>query len=422
MISIVKKKLSLAAQGKIGNSFSMHKNLKKSSGTPMGAAFLMATSAVGPGFLIQTSFFTSRYKSDFIFAIIFSTIVAIIVQMNLWRIIGISGMRGQDIANRVAPGLGYLVAFLISLGGLAFNIGNIAGAALGFNMLTGIEPSLGAVITGVLCSFLFLARDTGGTMEKFTKMLGLVLAALVGYVVLAVNPPASMLLHKNLDPENFRSLIFPMMTIMGGTIGGYISFAGGHRLIETGITGKDNLKKINHSACIGVALSAFIRIMLFLAVMGLISKGIDFGGINLEASSLRHVSGVFGYRLFAVILILASITSIVGSAYTSVSFIKTLFPIVEKNETFSMIFFTAFSALIMALMGNPIVLLLIAGTFNGLIIPVVLAVILLASKNKTVVGKDYKHSEILTLLGFIVVMVLWLGGMESLNSIIAYLL
>ena len=100
----------------------------------------------------------------------------------------------------------------------------------------------------------------------------------------------------------------------------------GTRLIETGITGKDNLKKINHSACIGVALSAFIRIMLFLAVMGLISKGIDFGGINLEASSLRHVSGVFGYRLFAVILILASITSIVGSAYTSVSIYKNAFP------------------------------------------------------------------------------------------------
>ena len=156
--------------------------------------------------------------------------------------------------------------------------------------------------------------------------------------------------------------------------------------------------------------------------LGLITKGVNFHSINPEASSLRYASGIFGYKIFGIIILLASITSIVGSAYTSVSFIKTLFPVVEKNEKFSMIFFTAFSALVMALMGNPIVLLLIAGTFNGIILPVVLAIILLASKNKTVIGKNYKHSEILTLLGFIVVMILWLGGMESLDKIIAYFL
>ncbi|WP_319200772.1 NRAMP family divalent metal transporter [uncultured Ilyobacter sp.] len=422
MISIVRKKISLVTQGKIQNSLSELKKMKKSKGTTMGAAFLMAASAVGPGFLIQTSFFTSRYKSDFIFAIILSTIVALIVQMNLWRIIGVSGMRGQDIANRVAPGLGYLVALLISLGGLAFNIGNIAGAALGFNILMGIEPSIGAVIAGGLCSLIFIARDSGAVMENFTKVLAIVLVTLVGYTLFKINPPASVILHKNLNPENFRNLIFPMMTIIGGTIGGYISFSGGHRLIETELTGKNNLKKIDGSACIGVLLSTFIRLMLFFAVLGIISKMGDLHSINPEASDLRHVSGIFGYKIFGVILLLASITSIVGSAYTSVSFIKTLFPVVEKNEKFSMIFFTAFSALMMALMGNPVVLLLVAGTFNGIILPVVLAIILLASKNKTVIGENYKHSEILTLLGFIVVMVLWLGGMESLDKIIAYFL
>ena len=34
-------------------------------------------------------------------------------------------MRGQDIANKVLPGLGYFIAFMVALGGLAFNIGNV---------------------------------------------------------------------------------------------------------------------------------------------------------------------------------------------------------------------------------------------------------------------------------------------------------
>ena len=38
-------------------------------------------------------------------------------------------MRGQDIANKVVPGLGYFIAFLVSLGGAVFNIGNVGGAA-----------------------------------------------------------------------------------------------------------------------------------------------------------------------------------------------------------------------------------------------------------------------------------------------------
>jgi Mn2+/Fe2+ NRAMP family transporter len=412
----MKKKLYFSIYGESREAQTKVQELKKNKGTLMGAAFLMATSAVGPGFLTQTALFTNRYKGDFIFVIMISIIVALIVQMNIWRIIGVSGMRGQDIANKVAPGLGYLLSILIFLGGLAFNIGNIAGAALGFNILTGIDLSSGAILTGALCSFMFLAKDAGSTMEKFTKFLGILLIIFIGFAVFKINPPVKMILNKNLEPEKFRSLIFPIMTIIGGSIGGYISFAGGHRLIETGAGGENNLNKINTSACIGVGLSSIIRIMLFFAVLGLIYKGTDLTSVNSGGSAI----GIFNYKIFGVILLLASFTSVTGSAYTSISFIKTLFPVVERNEKFFMIFFTAFSTLVMALIGNPVMLLLLSGTFNGIILPIVLAVILLASKNKEVVGEEYKHSEILTLLGFIVVMVLWIGGMESLNNIIAY--
>lgn len=86
----------------------------------LGAAFLMATSSIGPGFLTQTTVFTQKLGASFGFVIFFTIILDVIAQMNVWRIIGISGKRGQDIANMVFPGLGYLVALLIVAGGLAF--------------------------------------------------------------------------------------------------------------------------------------------------------------------------------------------------------------------------------------------------------------------------------------------------------------
>ena len=104
---------------------------KKKSGALLGAAFLMATSAIGPGFLTQTAKFTGDFKASFAFVILASVILAAIAQLNIWRVLCISGMRGQDVGNRILPGLGYFVSFLIVLGGLVFNIGNVGGGALG---------------------------------------------------------------------------------------------------------------------------------------------------------------------------------------------------------------------------------------------------------------------------------------------------
>ena len=107
----------------------------------MGAAFLMATSAVGPGFLTQTTKFPNdlskqgagdaalqiKLAASFGFVILLSVILDIFAQLNIWRVLTVSGKRGQDVANETLPGTGYLLAALVAFGGLVFNIGNIAG-------------------------------------------------------------------------------------------------------------------------------------------------------------------------------------------------------------------------------------------------------------------------------------------------------
>ena len=49
-------------------------NKKKSGGVLLGAAFLMATSAIGPGFLTQTAQFTGTLGESFGFVILVSII------------------------------------------------------------------------------------------------------------------------------------------------------------------------------------------------------------------------------------------------------------------------------------------------------------------------------------------------------------
>ena len=59
-------------------------NNKKSASALIGAAFLMATSAIGPGFLTQTGKFTDSLHGSFGFVILISVILAAIVQLNVF--------------------------------------------------------------------------------------------------------------------------------------------------------------------------------------------------------------------------------------------------------------------------------------------------------------------------------------------------
>ena len=150
----------------------------------LGAAFLMATSSIGPGFLTQTTVFTQQLAASFGFVILISLILDIFAQMNVWRIIAVSGLRGQEIANKVLPGLGVVLAILIVMGGLAFNIGNVAGAGLGLNAMFGMDPITGAIISALFAIFIFVVKEAGKAMDRVAQIAGLVMMLLMMYVAI----------------------------------------------------------------------------------------------------------------------------------------------------------------------------------------------------------------------------------------------
>lgn len=121
----------------------------------IGAIFLMATSAIGPGFITQTATFTVTLGAAFAFGILASIIIDFVVQQNIWRVVTLTKMHSSDIANATIPGSGYLLAVLVIFGGLIFNIGNIAGAGLGLNALVGLDPKWGGLLSALLAIYIF---------------------------------------------------------------------------------------------------------------------------------------------------------------------------------------------------------------------------------------------------------------------------
>lgn len=379
---------------------------KKNGGALLGAAFLMATSAIGPGFLTQTSKFTSDFQASFGFVILVSIILSAVAQINIWRVLCVTGLRGQEVANKVLPGLGYLVAFMVVLGGLVFNIGNVGGGALGFNTLLGIPTKVGYVLAGAAAILVFLSKNAKGVMDTLTKILGAIMIVVIFIVIIVVKPPVGSAIKNTFVPDaGVQALIPAIITLLGGTVGGYITFAGAHRLIDAGITGEKNLKEINKSSVMGIGIATIVRIFLFLAVLGVVVKGVTLDPANPAADAFKQGAGQLGYRFAGLVLLCAAITSIIGAAYTSVSFLKTFHPAIEKNENWVIIGFIAVSTLVMLLLGSPATLLVVAGALNGLILPITLGICLIASKKKSIMGENYHHPTWLLVLGIIVVII-----------------
>ncbi|WP_210463065.1 NRAMP family divalent metal transporter [Rufibacter roseolus] len=374
----------------------------------LGAAFLMATSAVGPGFLTQTTVFTQSLGASFGFVILLSIILDIGVQLNVWRVIAISEKRAQDVANAVLPGLGGFIALLIVLGGLAFNIGNVGGAGLGVNVLTGISVETGAIISAAFAIMIFLVREAGKIMDRFAQILGLVMIGLIVYVAWISSPPLAEAAFRTFAPEqiSFTAII----TLVGGTVGGYITFAGGHRLLDAGVKGKDALGQVTTSAVSGISLASLIRVFLFLATLGVLQQGKVLNPENPSASVFELAAGTLGYKLFGVMMLAAAITSVVGSAYTSVSFIKSFSPRIARNENWVIIAFIVVSTIIFVSIGKPVKLLVWAGLVNGFVLPVTLGTMLVAAHKKSLMG-SYRHPRLLTLFGLLVVLIMsWMAG------------
>ncbi len=125
-----------------------------------------------------------------------------------------------------------------------------------------------------------------------------------------------------------------------------------------------------------------MRIALFLAVLGVVSKGLRIDPDNPAASVFKLAAGNVGYKIFGVIMWSAAITSVIGAAYTSVSFFKSFSAKIEKHSHGVIIGFIIVSTLIFVTIGQPAKILVAVGSLNGLILPLALAMILLGAYKK----------------------------------------
>lgn len=347
----------------------------------LAATTLMATSAVGPGFLTQTTVFTQQLAYNFGFVILLSVIIDIIAQVTIWKALTFARSPVQQLAESLVQGLGKFLIVSIAFGGLVFNIGNLAGTGMGMNAMFGIPVIQGTVISSLIAAVIFYSDNFLPKLDVFMKVMALAMVALLVAMILMADIDLLKTLKFTLLPE--KTDVRATITLVGGTVGGYITFAGAQRLLDAGVTGKENARQVEKSAYRGILFTGFFRYFLFIGVLSPVLAGL---ALNPENPTASVFSGYFGSRggiFFGIMIWAASITSVAGATYTSLAFLKDLSPVFSKYKKLWAMVFIALSLFINILFGKPVSLLVFAGYLNGFILPLGLIVVLISLiKNK----------------------------------------
>jgi Mn2+/Fe2+ NRAMP family transporter len=364
-----------------------------------GAAFLMATSAIGPGFLTQTAVFSKTLLASFGFAILISVLIDWIIQWQIWHTIIVSAKPAQTVVEEVVPWGGKLLSVIIIVGGWVFNAGNLAGCGLGISIITGWEPWIGSALSAGVVWLIFIYPGFTKNMDRITVLLGSCVLLILMYTLFKTQPPIQLAIEKTFLPDQVEPMI--ILTLVGGTVGGYISFSGAHRLLQDDISGEHHWLKARKTALSGLFITAFVRYGFFLAVLGIVAGGYVWNEEQPALNFFSAIEGKWASLFFGVVIWVAAITSVIGCTYTSVSFADGWVKNFAAHRHKYMWAFLVASFLLLMIAGRPVSWLIFAGTINGMLLPITLIILLIAGQRLSV-----RLSKIFRLLVLLVALLL----------------
>ena len=373
---------------------------------------------IGPGTVTAALKAGISFKLELLWAIPFSILACFILQETVSRITISSGLSiGAAIEKRIGKISGMnihrMLVFMIIFGCAAYQAGNLAGAAKGLEMVSGLNPSL-VITVIVLVSFLLLYSGKTGIITSVLTTLVITMALLFGYIAIKSGM---------LDMETVKHLAVPSMpdgssllviALIGTTIVPYNLFLGSSLSM-----GKDlSLTRIGLS--LSIILGGLITVFVLLTGT-LINDEFSFEAVKryLEESESQWAGFGFSIGLFAAGFT-SSLTAPLAAAFTFNSLSKKLNDQAVANKANRWIWMAVlFSGAAFALMNyDPVLVIILAQAFNGLILPFVAFYIYLIIHDKSQIESRYRNNQPYNALSFLVILITIYLGLFHLSGLL----
>ena len=397
------------------------------TGIKFGPGILVTAAFIGPGTITTASISGANYGFALLWTLLFSVLATIVLQEMTARL-GLVTRQGLAEALRrsfAGTWLGtaaiLLVVVAIGLGNAAYEAGNIAGAALGLQEISGQSGGFWAILVGLLAAAL-LASGEYRLIERVLVMMVLLMSVVFLTTLIMVKAPLGELFSGLLVPSIPSGSLLTVIALIGTTVVPYNLFLHSSAVQEKWgpeISTDLALRQSRWDTGLSIGLGGLIT----LAVMGTSAAAFhagdgEFSASNM-ASQLEPLLGAGARYFFAAGLFAAGISSAVtaplAAAYAvcgamgwSRDLHTTPFRLIWAGVLLTGTVFAAVGT-------KPLLAILFAQAANGFLLPICAVFLLIVMNREKILG-TYRNSPLSNGLGGAVVLVtLGLGGLKILK-------
>lgn len=390
----------------------------------MGPGILVVGTFMGPGSITSATRSGAGFGYALLWTVVFS-IVAVIILQEMASRFGIVTQTGlaegiMDYLKKHAALrkiIGAVIAFSISLGGVAYMGGDLTGTAMGVSTITGIPGNYVAAIWGVCILIIINIGDD--VLKTLMKLLAVTVSimAIVFTVTMIVTKPDLGEVLQGLVPTIPNGAGLTCVAMIGTTVVPYNMFIHATSSRRAWSDPKQlplSRFDTNVTMIIGGIITAAIMISA-----GTVIRGVGVTSAADMAGSLEPLLGSFAKPFLCIGMIAAGVSASTGTPL-GVSYVLAGLFGWEMNKKDKRFFYTnvivVVIGIIVAATGfNPVSIIMTAQAVNGITLPVVVFLLVYLASRKKLLG-EYKSTPAQNILGILVGVITLVIGISSLLS------
>lgn len=382
----------------------------------LGPGLLVTAAFIGPGTVTTATVAGAGFGYALGWAIAFSVVATLVLQEMSARL-GLVSRQGLGEALRttfVHPVLRALCIGLvhaaIALGNAAFQAGNITGAAIGLEALTGYSRRGWAFLVGGAACVL-LALGGYKAVERVLMALVAIMSLVFGATVIVVRPSLSGVLAGIFAPSIPEGSLLTILALIGTTVVPYNLFLHASAVQEKWPAQTPVQEALNQSRAdtlIAISLGGLVTLAIMVTAATFFERGSSIADASRMAEQLEPLLGARAKQFFAIGLFSAGLTSSItaplAAAYAASGALGWGRDLKDPRFRAVWAAIVVVGVIGAAIGSKPVAAIVFAQAANGLLLPFI-AVFLLIVVNRADLLGAYKNGIIANVLGGAVVLV-----------------
>jgi NRAMP (natural resistance-associated macrophage protein)-like metal ion transporter len=401
----------------------------------VGPGAMVAAAFIGPGTVTSCSISGATFGYTLLWAMLFSTISVIIMQLMAARL-GIVKQMGLGEALRTkftGAGSRILLAILVIaavfIGNVAYETGNVSGSVLG---IQAIAPALSsqtgkiilAIIIGVV-GFILLFSGSYGIVEKFLTALVVVMGVVFFACAIAIGPDWGAVVKGLFTPQvpDVNRAWMTVAALMGTTVVPYNIYLHASSAAKKWNNPEEDLGSATLDSCLSIGLGGIISMAIIVCAAAAIhGTGVEIKNGGDMAKALEPVLGSWATVFFGIGLFAAGLTSTLTAPLAAAFASSGILGWGEdmKKFRFKIIWIIVLICGVVAVCtigASPTEIILFAQAANAILLPITAILLLIVCNDKKIMGK-YKNGIVLNVLAVIVIAVFFFIAARNMTAFI----